>query len=97
LEQAKKYRHFKKLLSKKIDLLSQNPYTNCKSELLVGELKGLRSARFTKSFRFIFSICEECRARKFQKLSGCSSLICKELDTKTIVFLTVGPHDEAYS
>jgi hypothetical protein len=40
LKQAKKYRHLKKLLLKKIQLLSIAPYTNCKSELLVGELIG---------------------------------------------------------
>jgi mRNA-degrading endonuclease YafQ of YafQ-DinJ toxin-antitoxin module len=79
-----------------VQLLSQNPYTNCKSELLVGELKGMRSARITKSFRFIFSICEECRARKFQKLVGCSPQLCEKMDLKTIVFLTVGTHGEAY-
>jgi len=65
--------------------------------MLVGELKGLRSARITKSFRIIFAVCEERRARKFQKLVGCSSDVCKEMALKTIVFLTFGPHDEAYS
>jgi len=97
LKQAKKYRHIKKVLANKINLLSENPYTNCKSELLVGELKGLRSARITKSFRVIFSICEECRARKFQKFVGCSLSICEKMDLKTIVFLTFGPHDKIYS
>ncbi|MBI5740748.1 MAG: hypothetical protein HZA16_08500 [Nitrospirae bacterium] len=85
------------MLANKIELLAQNPYTNCKSELLVGELKGLRSARITKSFRVIFSICEECRARKFQNLVGCSPATCKELGSNTIVILTIGPHEEAYS
>lgn len=96
LKQAKKYRHFKKLLTQKVQLLSQNPYANCKSELLVGELKGLRSARLTKSFRLIFSICEECRARKFQQLVGCAPEVCEPMDAKTIVVLTLGTHDEAY-
>jgi mRNA-degrading endonuclease YafQ of YafQ-DinJ toxin-antitoxin module len=96
LKQAKKYRHLKKLLANKINLLKENPYTNCKSELLVGELKGLRSARITKSFRVIFSICEECRTRKFQKLVGCLPSICENTDLHNIVFLTVGPHDEVY-
>jgi mRNA-degrading endonuclease YafQ of YafQ-DinJ toxin-antitoxin module len=84
------------LIAQKVELLSKNPYTNCKSELLVGELKGLRSARVTKSFRFIFAICEECRAKKLEKVVGCSPHTCKKMDLKTIVFLTIGPHDEAY-
>ena len=96
-KQAKKYRHLKKSLARKISLLTQNPYVNCKSELLVGELRGLRSARITKSFRVIFSVCEECRARKFQNAVGCSLSICEGTNAKTIVFLTLGPHDEAYS
>jgi mRNA-degrading endonuclease RelE of RelBE toxin-antitoxin system len=97
LKQAQKHSHLKKLLAKKIHLLTQEPYINCKSELLVGELKGLRSARITKSFRIIFAVCEECRARKFQKLVGCSPAACKETPLKTVVFLTFGPHEEAYS
>jgi mRNA-degrading endonuclease YafQ of YafQ-DinJ toxin-antitoxin module len=85
------------LLVKKINLLKQNPYTNCKSELLVGELKGLRSARITKSFRVIFSVCEECRSKNLQKLVGCSPSICEKMALKTIIFFTFGPHDKAYT
>jgi mRNA-degrading endonuclease RelE of RelBE toxin-antitoxin system len=85
------------VLSNKLKLLAENPYLNCRSELLVGELKGLRSARITKSFRVIFSICEECRTKKFQRFVGCSQTICREMDLKTVVVFTVGPHEEIYS
>jgi mRNA-degrading endonuclease YafQ of YafQ-DinJ toxin-antitoxin module len=95
LSQAKKYRHFKNLLEQKTKLLSQNPYTHCKSELLVGELRGLRSARLTKSFRIIFAVCEECRG-KYRTVVGCAPELCSKMDPKTIVFLTIGPHDEVY-
>ena len=97
LKQTEKHQHLKKILAKKIELLCEDPYANCKSELLVGELKGLRSARVTKSFRIIFTICEECRNRKFQNFVGCSYIICKEMDLKTIIFLTLGSHDIVYS
>ncbi|MDD5007147.1 MAG: hypothetical protein PHU49_13060 [Syntrophorhabdaceae bacterium] len=97
LKQSKKYRHLKKTLKNKIMLLSKNPYTYCKSELLIGELKGLRSARITKSFRVIFSVCEECRARKFKSFVGCSQKICMKTDSNTIIFFTFGPHEEVYS
>lgn len=96
-KQTEKHRHLKKILANKIKLLCENPYTNCKSEMLVGELKGLRSARVTKSFRIIFVICEECRNRKFQNFVGCPAAICKGMDLKTIIFLTFGTHDMAYS
>jgi mRNA-degrading endonuclease YafQ of YafQ-DinJ toxin-antitoxin module len=95
-KQAQRYRHLKKLVLNKIELLTKDPYRNCKSELLIGELKGLRSARVTKLFRIIFSICEECRTKKFQKFVGCSPSICKNMDSKTIVFLTLGPHERVY-
>ncbi len=97
LKQTKKHQHLKNILTNKIKLICENPYINCKSELLVGELKGLRSARVTKSFRIIFAICEECRNRKFQRLVGCSNTLCKEMNFKTIIFLTFGPHDAVYS
>lgn len=97
LKQTEKHRHLKKILANKVKRLCENPYANCKSEMLVGELKGFRSARVTKSFRIIFTICEECRNRKFQNFVGCPDTICKEMDLKTIIFLTFGTHDMAYS
>ncbi|MBI4823028.1 MAG: hypothetical protein HY805_02205 [Nitrospirae bacterium] len=97
LKQTTRYSHFKKVIANKIKLLAENPYVICKSELLVGELKGLRSARITKSFRAIFSVCEECMAKRFQKLVGCSPSLCEKMGSDTIVFLTFGPHDKAYS
>jgi mRNA-degrading endonuclease YafQ of YafQ-DinJ toxin-antitoxin module len=96
-KQTEKRQHLKKILANKIKLLCENPYSNCKSEMLVGELKGLRSARVTKSFRIIFTICEECRNRRFQNFVGCSNIFCKEMDLRSIIFLTLGTHDVAYS
>lgn len=97
LKQTEKHQHLKKILANKIKLLCENPYANCKSEMLVGELKGFRSARVTKSFRIIFTICEECRNRKLQNYVGCSNAICKQMNIKTIIFLTFSTHDRAYS
>lgn len=55
-------------------------------------LKGCRSARVGTNFRIIFVICEECR-----KEPECEYCYCEGLADQTIVFLTVGPHDKAYS
>ena len=96
LNQLKKYAHLKNLVQKKINLLALNPYSNCKSELLLGELKGLRSARLTKSFRIIFVICEECKNRNFARYINCPQKYCNSFSLKTIIFLTFGPHEKIY-
>ena len=36
LKQTEKHQHLKKILANKIKLLCENPYANCKSEMLVG-------------------------------------------------------------
>ncbi|MEA3339884.1 MAG: hypothetical protein U9R15_07950, partial [Chloroflexota bacterium] len=52
---------------------------------------GCRSARVTRNFRIIFVICEECR-----QVPECRFCLCEGLPDRTVVFLTVGPHEKAY-
>jgi len=40
----------------------------------------------------VFVICEECRA-----IPECEFCLCDDLPDKTVVFLTVAPHDKAYA
>jgi len=56
------------------------------------DLRGCRSARVDRNFRIIFVICEECR-----RAPECQYCFCEGLPDKTVVFLTVGPHDRAYA
>jgi len=56
------------------------------------DLRGCRSARVDRNFRLIFVICEECR-----RVPECQYCFCEGLPDKTVVFLTVGPHDRAYA
>jgi len=56
------------------------------------DLRGCRSARMGRNFRIIFVICEECR-----HIKECQYCFCENRDDKTVVFLTVGPHDRAYT
>jgi len=91
-----KYRALARRIERKIDLLVRDPYRNCRSELLVGNLKGLRCARLTKSIRIIFAICEECRKRGWQELNGCSETLCRQLPSRTVIFFTVDVHEKAY-
>jgi hypothetical protein len=55
-------------------------------------LRGCRSARVDRNFRVIYVVCEECR-----RISDCQFCFCEGLGDKTVVFLTVGPHDKAYA
>lgn len=82
-DQVKKYRHLKKLIERKIRLLCQDPYHACKSESLMGPLKGLRSARITYSLRIVFLVAEEAKSPL-------------NMPSKTIIFHTLGTHAEAY-
>lgn len=96
LKKLEKFRPLAKRIERKINFLVKNPYHNCKSELLMGNLKGLRSARFTKSIRIIFAICEECQHRNWQDLVGCSRTLCDELQEQAVVFFTIDVHEKAY-
>ena len=94
-QQAKKYRSLARQIEQKIRLLLKDPYQNCKSERLHGELRGLRSARLTRNIRIIFAICEESGDEKVEGLSD----ICKQLSQQGhngVVFITLDVHDRAY-
>jgi mRNA-degrading endonuclease RelE of RelBE toxin-antitoxin system len=72
-----------------------NPYENTE---FLGDISGklnlrsCRSVRVDRNFRIIYVICEECR-----HIKDCQFCFCNGLDDKTVVFLTVGPHDRAYA
>ncbi|MBC8263108.1 MAG: hypothetical protein H8E47_03180 [Anaerolineales bacterium] len=56
------------------------------------DLRGCRSISVTRNFRIIFVVCEECR-----RVPECRFCFCEGLPDKTVVFLTVGPHERAYA
>jgi mRNA-degrading endonuclease RelE of RelBE toxin-antitoxin system len=90
----KTYSSLRERIHKKIGQISANPYAG--TERLghppgALNLKGCRSARVGQNFRIIFVICEECR-----KEPECEYCFCEGLDDRTVVFLTVGPHEKAY-
>ncbi|MBI4063560.1 MAG: hypothetical protein HY401_04580 [Elusimicrobia bacterium] len=82
-KQAKKFRHLSKLVERKVRQICDDPYRAAKSESLVGNLRGLRSARLTKNLRIIFAVSEECPDQF-------------HLPPKTVVFYTLGTHEEVY-
>ncbi|MEO8168781.1 MAG: hypothetical protein ABI623_11070 [bacterium] len=91
-KQVKKYRSLAKTIERKILLLAENPYHNCKSEPLHQKLKGLRSARLTQNIRIIFAICEEAKLYAPTEVLN----LCNELGGKAIIFVTVDVHEKAY-
>lgn len=91
----KRYGSLRKNIKRCVDKVLDNPYHN--TEFLgdaSGKLNlvGCRSIRVDRNFRIIFVICEECR-----KIPKCEYCFCEELEDRTVIFLTIGPHDKAYS
>ena len=90
-----RYSSLKTQIRRCVNQVLENPYTQTE---FLGDvsgklnLKGCRSARVNRNFRIIFVICEEC-----QRISQCDYCFCDNLADKTVVFLTVGPHDKAYA
>ena len=91
----RRYSSIKQSIKRRVDRVLSDPYLN--TETLSDpsgklNLRGCRSARIDRNFRIIFVICEECR-----NIPGCEYCFCDDLPDKTVVFLTVGPHDRAYA
>ena len=91
----RRYSSQKDRIRRRTERILDNPYNN--TETLVDasgklNLVGCRSARVDRNFRIIFVICEECR-----NYPECEFCLCENFLDKTIVFLTVGPHEKAYA
>jgi mRNA-degrading endonuclease YafQ of YafQ-DinJ toxin-antitoxin module len=93
--QVRRYRSFARQIEQKIQLLLKDPYRNCKSERLHGELKGLRSARLTKNIRIIFAICEESGGAEIAGLSGICGQLARQ-GKNGVVFITLDVHARVY-
>jgi len=95
IRNLRRYSSLKKLTKKRIDRILINQYHNTEFlDDLSGKLNliGCRSARIDRNFRIIFVICEECRNFK-----ECEFCFCNDLPDTAIIFLTMGPHNKAYS
>jgi mRNA-degrading endonuclease RelE of RelBE toxin-antitoxin system len=91
----RRYSSIRKKIKRRVERVISYPYQN--TEFLDDasgklNLRGCRSVRVDRNFRLIFVICEECR-----KIPQCEYCFCEDLPDKTVVFLTVGPHDRAYA
>jgi len=89
----KKYSGIKKTVRKKIEKLLDNPLGF--GEPLKYDLEGLSSFPVKRSFIVVYVYCRECRMKGYQRLNGCPD--CAQTSDETIKFLTLAPHDSAYT
>ncbi len=90
-----RYHSLQKHIQRHVDQILDDPYTGTERlGRIPGKqhLRGCRSIRVTRNFRIIFVVCEECR-----RAPACRFCFCEGLPDKTVVFLTVGPHERAYA
>ena len=90
-----RYASIRVRIKRRVEKILEDPYHN--TEFLgdaTGKLNliGCRSARIDRNFRIIFVICEECR-----NIADCEYCFCEKLSDKSVVFLSVGPHDKSYA
>jgi mRNA-degrading endonuclease RelE of RelBE toxin-antitoxin system len=93
-ENYRRYSGIRARIDRKLGQVLKEPYHN--TEYLADRsgrlnLRGCRSMRIDRNHRIIFVICEECR-----RVADCEFCFCDDYPDKTVVFLTVGPHERAY-
>lgn len=90
-----RYSNLRQRIRRRVEQIQANPYDRTERLGRVSgglDLRGCRSARVGRNFRIIFVICEECR-----RIADCQYCFCEGREEETVVFLTVGPHDRAYT
>ena len=92
LKSVKKHAAIKKLVQKKVDLILENPVAF--GEPLKGKWQGFYSSPVKRNFIIIYLYCEVCRKKGDNVVVACSD--CSETADKTIKFVLLGPHDDAY-
>ena len=90
-----RYSNLRQRIRRRVEQIRANPYdrTERLGQVSGGlDLRGCRSVRVGRNFRIIFVICEECRY-----VAECQYCFCEGREDETIVFLTIGPHNRAYT
>ena len=90
-----RYSSLRQRIQQRVERVLRDPYIGTERLGRVAgglDLRGCRSARIDRNFRVIFVICEECR-----HIEACRFCFCEGRADETVIFLTVGPHDRAYT
>lgn len=88
----KKHSSIKKSVKKKVDMIIENPIII--GEPLKGNLRGFYSCSVKRNFVIIYLYCEVCRKKGDNVIVACND--CEKNDDKTIKFVLLAPHDDAY-
>lgn len=81
----------KKKIEDKVRIIISNPLVG---EPLKGDKLGLFSYPVAKNLLIIYSYCKDCRLKNCQSRNNCA--FCEETPDETVVFIFIGPHEEAY-
>ena len=92
LKAVKKHASIKKQVKKKVDMIMENPIAF--GEPLKGKWQGFYSCPVKRNFIIIYLYCEVCRKKGDDSVVAC--LDCPVRPDKTIKFILLGPHDDAY-
>jgi addiction module RelE/StbE family toxin len=92
LKAVKKHASIKNLVKRKVDMIIENPVAF--GEPLKGNWQGFYSCPVKRNFIIVYLYCEVCRKKGDDSVVACSD--CLETPDKTIKFVLLGPHDEAY-
>jgi mRNA-degrading endonuclease RelE of RelBE toxin-antitoxin system len=95
VDNLKRHGSLRKRIQQKVDRVRKDPYSGI--ERLRNpphglDLRGYRSLRVCRNFRVIFVICEEYRQVKGRQFSSCEGK-----EDETVIFVTVGRHNDAYA
>ena len=90
-----RYSSLRQRIQRKVEQILNDPYARTERLRQVPggfDLRGYRSVRVDRNFRGIFLICQEYRQFQDRQYPR-----CEDQEDETVVFLTVGPHDRAYT
>lgn len=93
LKAIKKQSGLKKQIKQKVQQIIEHPIEM--GEPLKGNLRGFYSCPVKRNFIIIYLYCASCRKKGDNEFVSCSD--CSTTPDKTIKFITIGPHDEAYN
>lgn len=92
LKAVKKHAGIKKQIEQKVRQIIEHPVEM--GEPLKGNFRGFYSCPVKRNFIIIYLYCGVCRKKGDDEFVACAD--CSTTQNKTIKFVLVGPHDEAY-
>jgi len=92
LKALKKHASIKKSVKKKVDMIIENPVAM--GEPLKGNWRGFYTCPVRRRFIIVYLYCDMCRKKGDDIVVVCSD--CKTTQDKTIKFVLLAPHDDAY-